>query len=842
MVAPLLVVLTLAVAVKIARGPEFGFTVHELRVVAVEPGGPAAAAGLRPGDRLLAVGGVPVDGMSAYYAVLAGVRDPVPLPVTYVRAGERATAVLHPERPDRMRMIRGYSIWTTGLAFLAIGWWVLLQRRDLVARNFFALCFIFAFFLAEIPDHPNVDYMRVKEMLRLLMQDLLPAYFLRFFLLFPTPERRAPLPATGAAQRWLLVPGLLLFAATAALDLLHPDPAATLAYTLLQAATLVYALVFFVAGLLVFARRALSRGRPIQRTKMLVVLGGLVAGLVPFLAAMVAGSLAPGAAAGPWQTLALSLVLVPVSFALAILRYGALDAAFVVRAGLIYGLLTLLLLASFFLAVVGLGTLLSRIFAVSAFPVLLIIAAGSSLAVQPLRRLVQDWIDRTFYPARRAHRRAMAALGDELAGLIELDDVVEVLASRLRELFRPASLAVHLGVGPGTPLAPWSAAAGRSDAAGPTLAADDPLAGLLSRLRRPVFTEEVEDLLLDAAPAADTASLARLVRRGAVLLVPLVSGNRLVGFLALGGKPGGALYTQEDLANLRSLALQAGSVVESRRLYHDALEQERLEAELAVARDIQARLLPVAPLVTRAYAVAGRNDPCRAVGGDYFDYFLREDGSLAVAIADVAGKGVPAALLMTSLATSFRREAEGRDRPARVVRDLNALVGQRVTPGRFVCFFFAVLEPGSGLLTYCNAGMDPPVLLPADGRPRQRLRKGGPVLGAAPDHPYREGVVRLQAGDRLFLHTDGLTEERNRAGEFYDEARLLAEVAARPESPPGDVLDAVFTAVAAFGGGAESDDKTAILLEIKELKNPLAGGPLLARQAAETPAAVWPAP
>ncbi len=320
-----------------------------------------------------------------------------------------------------------------------------------------------------------------------------------------------------------------------------------------------------------------------------------------------------------------------------------------------------------------------------------------------------------------------------------------------------------------------------------------------------------------------------LTRLGAVLLVPLVSGARLVGFLAFGAKAEGALYSQEDLANLRGLALQVGSIVESRRLYQETLKQQRLDAELAVARDIQGRLLPTAPLVTPAYAVAGRNDPCRAVGGDYFDYFLREDGHLAVAIADVAGKGVPAALLMTSLCTAFRRDAEGRQAPSAVVRGLNTLVGERVTPGRFVCFFFADLDPATGLLRYCNAGMDPPVLLRAGGGPQHRLRKGGPVLGAAPDHHYREGVLSLAAGDRLFLHTDGLADERNAAGEFFDTERLLAEVATRPDGSPAAVLDQVFSAVAAFGDGAEPDDKTAILLVIKELRFSLGKGPLLAQ-------------
>jgi len=824
--APALVILALPVAVGIARGPDLGLAVHQLEIVRVRPDGPAAAAGLQPGDQVVSFRGRPVTTMHEYYAAAAGDGSLGPVQVTVRRGGRDVAAVLRPVRPERGDVIREYTHWVTGLAFLAIGWWGFWQRTDPVARNFFALCFIFAFFLVDVPDSSNVTYMHAKDLVRLLMQDLLPAYFLRFLLQFPSPDYRSPRASSATVQRLLLVPGWLLFAATAALERLHADPTGSGLLAILTSLTLVYAVGYFLAGLVVFARRALRRDRPIRRTKMRVVLVGLVCGIVPFLATTTLGNTVPASVAGPWQTMALSLVLLPVSFSLAIMRYGALDAAFVVRVSLIYGLLTLFLLAAFFCVVVVLGALLSRAFHISTYPVLLIIVAGSSLAIQPLRRLVQGWIDRTFYPSRRVHRRTMVILADELAGLIELTDVLALLGSRMEELYRPSVFAAFLSDAPGAPLVPRTPRGADDPGTAPPLPADSSLARLFLRLRRPVFAEEAEDLLFTGE--VDPQSLHFLTQLDAALFVPLVSGNRLIGFLAFGPKAGSGLYSQEDLANLRGLAIHVASTLESRQLYRDSLEQERLEAELNVAREIQARLLPTAPLVTPAYAVAGRNDPCRAVGGDYYDYFLREDGRLAVAIADVAGKGIPAALMMTSLCTAFRREAEGGVSPSRVMRALNAFVGERVTPGGFVSFFFADWDPSSGLLRYCNAGMDPPVLFRPGTQYQHRLRKGGPVLGAAQDYAYREGAISLEPGDRLFLHTDGLTEERNRDGEFFDEDRLLAAVNAHLDAPPEGILDAIFATVAAFGDGSEPDDKTSIVLEIKELSKAQRRGPLLA--------------
>lgn len=822
LLAPILVALALPVAIHIAVQQDRGFAVHRLEVVTVRGGGPADRAGVRVGDRVVAVNGVGVGDMPAFYAATADDHAPRPLRLAVRREGADLALAVPPASPDQPTMVRHYCLWTVGLSFLAIGWWVLWRRNDSLTRNFFALCFIFAFFLLDIPDSRNLIYMQAKEHLRLLLLLLLPAYFLRFFLKFPVGGRRLG-PAIASRRVWLIfLPAVLIFVAAVGTVIWHPSPTGSPAEVTLELATLVYAFAFIVTGLVVFARHAIRRDRPIQRTKLLVVLTGLLLGLGPFLATMLVAHSMPVHVAGPFQYLSLSVILVPSSFALAILRYGAIDRAFVIRAGLVYGALTLLLLTAYFVVVVGLGHVLSAAFDVSTYPVLLVIVAGGGLAIQPLRRAVQDWIDRTFYPARQVHRQAMVDLADDLSSLVTTTDVASELVKRLDALYRPQRLDLLVSEGPERPLRPHADAESTGE-----LAPDSALARLLHRLRRPVFTEELEDLLLGTS--SDPDSLAVLTRSSAQLVVPLVGGNRLVGFLAFGPKRGDVLYTQEDLANLRGLAVQAASVLESRHFYHDSLQRQKLETEIEVARGIQSSLLPVAPLETPEFVVAGRHEASRRVGGDFFDYFLREDGSLVLAIADVAGKGIPAALLMTSLCTGFRREAEARLRPAAVAGRLNAALGAHIAPGRFVCFFCAVWEPRTGLLRYCNAGMDPPVLFRRGQDWQDMLRKGGPVLGAVPGHDYREGALTLVPGDRLFLRTDGLADQRNDAGEFYDEERLLAAVAAGGEAAPPDLLDAIFTEVRQFGQGGEGDDMTAMLLFIKDIKENSTPGPLLAQ-------------
>lgn len=806
--APALLILTLPVAIQLSHYPDYGFSVHNLTVVAVAPDGPAAAAGIQPGDRVVRMGNRPIDRMSEFYGAMSGLLEQAPDSLT-VRRGERTLPLaVSPVPMPPARLIRGYSQWVTGLFFLGIAWWVLFRRADLIARNFFALCMIFAFFMLDVPDRDHTRYMEIKQAVRLLLQFLLPAYFLRFFWQFPVPLHRKP----GSRQRLrlLLVPGYALFAIS---WFFRDAPPESTGEFVLEGLSLVYTLGFFLTGLVLFARKAFVRDRPIMRTKMLFILIGLLGGLVPFLAALLISNLSPGAAIPQWQYLTFSVTLVPVSFGLAILRYGALDRAFVVRVGLIYGSLTLLLLVGYVVLVVGLGHFLTAYFDLSKQPLTLLLVALVGLAVVPLRRLIQSWIDRAFYPARRANRKTMRELADRLTGLIDSEQVIETFTRRLSGLYRPQSFALYLAAPDDDDEYLLWRPAGQDAADDVTaLPASSTLAMLLDRLRRPIFVEEMNDLLF--AGRTDRKSTELLARLRAALLVPLVTGNRLLGFTAFGPKASGELYSQEDLTLLHSLMIQVAPLIESRQLYKESLQRRDLEKELEVARGIQSSLLPDRPLVTDSFSIAGLNESCRLVGGDYFDYFLRPDGSLGFAIADVAGKGVPAALQMTSLRAAFRNLADTFDSPSQVLGRLSQSLEDRVSAGQFVCFFYGIWQPETRLLTYCNAGMDPPILFRSDTRFQQFLKKGGPVLGVNPEYPYREGNLVLQPGDQVFLYTDGLTEEINEAGDFFDSARLIRLVAENLQFSPLDLLRNIFSRVNEFGGPEKSDDKTAILLEV----------------------------
>jgi sigma-B regulation protein RsbU (phosphoserine phosphatase) len=805
--APLLALAALPMAVHILQKPDLGLDVHRLRVEHVRPDGPADRAGVEPGDRVLAIDGQRLGRMEDWHASLAGDYGLQPRQLRLARGAEQRTVTVVPEKTRRPRMVFHLSTWLAGLLFLMIGWWVHSVRHDAVGRNFFGLCLVFAFFLIDIPDLPSPGYQLAKQLLRELLQYLWPVYFLRFFLMFPATSA----VAAGRGGRWLFAPAAVLIVLTVGAHLARV-PEDSLVAGLLQGAASLYFLAFFVAGLVVFARKVLRRDRVILHTKLRVILLGVVCGVVPFLVASLVGSgVLP--AFPSWEYLGFSLLLVPVSFGVAIMRYGALDTAFVVRASLIYGVLTVLILAGYVVGTGVLGYLLRNTYNVSTYPVLVLAIAACSLAVLPLRRRVQGWVDAAFYPSRRATREALTALGRGLAVMVDANEANEMLLARLHDLYRPRRLSLYLrGDGDQDALVEAGRQPDDLDAA-PPLPGNDPVVRFLDGLRRPLFTEELEDWDGGADGRGDGETA---LPAGTELLVPLVTGNRIFGLLAWGPKSGDALYSQEDLANLGNLALQTAPVLQSLRLHQASLRQRQLETELAVARDIQAELLPRSALESRGVRICGRNAPCREVGGDYYDYFhLMPGRSVAFCIADVAGKGIPASLLMTTVRVSFRELARPGVTPEAVITELDRRVGEVLAGGRFICFFYGVLDLETGLLTYCNAGMEPPLLYRPDGK-QESLRRGGPVLGIQAGVPYRRGTVRLNAGDLLVGYTDGITEQTSPDGEeFFEVERLQAMVANARDRAPEAICSRIFSQVDDFGGAEASDDRTVIVLKMK---------------------------
>jgi ketosteroid isomerase-like protein len=251
-----------------------------------------------------------------------------------------------------------------------------------------------------------------------------------------------------------------------------------------------------------------------------------------------------------------------------------------------------------------------------------------------------------------------------------------------------------------------------------------------------------------------------------------------------------------------------GHVIRDERIYDSSgvverLEKARLDKELQTAASIQRALSPRSAHLGRFCASAGDSVPCRAIGGDFFEFIELPSGKAGVLLGDVAGKGPAAALLAAMLQGMFAVDAMSGDDPAATVGRLNRHIAMRRLDARYATLVYGVLSP-DGTFVYTNAGHNPPVV--QHRGQRRRLMAGGPILGAFVDARFESETVRLGDGDTVVMFSDGVTEARNASSDEFGEDRLLTCVSANAETTPSALLHRIFSDVRAFCGAAEQAD------------------------------------
>ena len=269
--------------------------------------------------------------------------------------------------------------------------------------------------------------------------------------------------------------------------------------------------------------------------------------------------------------------------------------------------------------------------------------------------------------------------------------------------------------------------------------------------------------------------------------------------------------------DFKDLRITIEKTLEHLHLLHEALAaRDRLVAlqnELDLASKMQQSILPTTFPDTPDYQVFGNMEPAREVGGDFFDIVPLKHGRLGIAIADVSGKGVPAALFMMSSRTLLKGAAIGCPEPGDALREVNELIAQDNESMMFVTVFYAVYDPADGTLTYANGGHNPPLVVTADGTSTLLPTTDGIALGIVPGAEYPQRTVTLAPGDTVVLYTDGVPEAMNAAHEEFGMSRFREVLASAPTSDAQASNLKIFQAVRAFAGDtAQSDDITCLTL------------------------------
>lgn len=301
-----------------------------------------------------------------------------------------------------------------------------------------------------------------------------------------------------------------------------------------------------------------------------------------------------------------------------------------------------------------------------------------------------------------------------------------------------------------------------------------------------------------------------------LLGVPILFENSPLGLVVVGDKEsrrGVGPFLPGDRRTLGLFANQAAIALENARLHLRALEQERLEREMHLAAEIQRQILPKGAPYVPGYQLAGWNRPARQVGGDYYDMFPTRGGRIGLVVGDVSGKGIPAALMVSTLHSALRLLLDQTGIGPLLLEKLNKHILESSMPNKFITMFLAELDPDNGQLLYANAGHNPALLLRADGQVEE-LGSSGVPLGLLPGSRYLAREVTIERGDLLCIYSDGITEAESIVEEEFGTDRLGDSLRAHRGDPALQaVLDTIRESVEEFSRGQpQGDDQTLLVL------------------------------
>ncbi|HEX8146859.1 MAG TPA: GAF domain-containing SpoIIE family protein phosphatase [Pyrinomonadaceae bacterium] len=454
-----------------------------------------------------------------------------------------------------------------------------------------------------------------------------------------------------------------------------------------------------------------------------------------------------------------------------------------------------------------------------------------------LTRRVVPLVRRRFSPLPYDERRILFDLSQETRTAGGIDELYGSVARRIAESLGADDVSIFVREEvSGDYLCRISSTQAGGEWAEPArevkLARDAFVVKRLQSLSGPLVVESQEfdawSRALAAAPPGRRAARERereaLQRVRAHLLVQVRTRELMVGILSLGKRRGQFRYAAGDKEVLMSVAAQLALVIENSRLAERLVAEERLLRELALAAEVQRRLLPEHPPESVAVELSGFCQPARGVGGDYYDFMSFDNQQLGIAIADVAGKGMAAALLMSTMQATLRSLSAGSNllpqtgrTLADMVATLNGLLWSSTGGLNYVTFFYAQFDQATRRLSYVNAGHNPPLFFRAgqsDGF--RQLSSGGTVVGVFEHCAYEQETVEMRPGDLLLAYTDGLSEALSVGGEEFGEARIREALAETVGLSVDEIRDELVRRVSEWSAGApQHDDLTFVVMKVK---------------------------
>lgn len=851
------------------------------RIVAIQVSPEPPSNLLRPGDEIIAINGQRLRQAFDFTEIFQNAKPGTPYSITVRRNGQliefelqtKAIPIINWILTGARNIIMPSIFLLTGVAVF------LLKPYD---KQAFLLALMFGMFISALQAtvSPFGDakwwITGVVLVVQIVSTFFWPIFF-HFFLIFPEPSpllRRFP-----RFEYYLYIPHLLtIFPYFALANIwsafaIERQPPLADTFRWLGPVSLVLSVIYIAGGLLSLLVNYRQVGR-VSRRKMRVIVAGSIAGFLPiFLVFLLAISFdLPRSNPDLLRWMAavafLAFPVFPLSFAYAIIRHKVIPVRLILRrsaryllvsrgfiiiqAAIVFVALSFLLTGSRMEAIDSLGPRAD----IAATMVVTAIAIGLlTLVNHKMMPIIDRWFFREAYDAQRL----LSELGQEMRTVTTVPQLLERSAARIQDALYAENVTIFLR----DPLSGdyRSAISSRLTEDGTTTSDPDrtivlPGRGVvvdrLKRSSQPVVVDFENSWLWahDFRSTEETGESSRnaesriLRRIRSALLLPVSTQEHLIGIISLGPRLGDLPYSWDDKDLLMTVSVQMAFAIQNADLVRQITEEELLRHELEIATTVQRRLFPEGPPEIPRLDLCGVCHPARGVGGDYYDFILLDEGKVGIAVADVAGKGISAALLMSTVQASLRSQAPSvNGRLTDLVSSMNRLLHVSTDAASYATFFYAQFSEETGTLTYVNAGHNPPMLVRAGGGRAATagqmiasvsetavaslesdfesseiclLTTGGPIIGAFSTCVYEQESLKMNPGDLLVAYTDGVTEALNCDGLEFGELKLRNIIAGSAQLSASELTEHIVESVREWcGETSQHDDLTLVVMKVR---------------------------
>lgn len=841
---------------------------------------PELVESLRVGDEVVAINGQPIKQASEVVEIFHHLDPGTPYTLIIRRSGVLPfqTTLISQPIPLMFLIVNGTASLVIPNIFLLTGLIVFVLKPD--DKQALLLALMFGMFTAAIfaldPTYAGESPSMVGVMLAVHLASLFlwPVFF-HFFQIFPEPSplaRRVP-----RLEVYLYLPQLLtIFPYWGMLNIVAafaPEDARSFVYPAFTFITSVVAIGYIPAGLLSLLINYRQAGRASKR-KMRVVVAGSIAGFLPIfvtIALFIIFDLQKtNPKVGQWLivTALFAFPLFPLSFAYAIVRHQVIPVRLILRRSVRYLLVArgfIIIQAVVVFAVLSFlltGSRLASIDSLGERADIVVTMAATALAIAGLTFLnqrVMPMIDRKFFRESYDAQQVLSELGMEMRRVSTVKQLLERAVAKIQDALHVENVTIFLRdqeTGDYT-----CAISSRLNADGLStshrdaslaLSPDGALVQRMSRFTHPLpvdfdkYQPWTQDLLATELAMNDLRKRENgtLRRIRAALLLPVATKDQLLGIVSLGPRLGDLPFSRDDRHLLMAVALQMAFAIQNAELVQEIAVEERLRHELAIATTVQQRLFPESPPEMASLELSGVCYPARGVGGDYYDFIVLDQGKVGIAVADVAGKGISAALLMCTVQASLRSQVQNvNGNLTELVSSMNRLLHVSTDASSYATFFYAQFDERTGLLTYVNAGHNPPMLVRASKSVKaqgvgfaragalagldelrdrqgaadfQLLTTGGPIIGAFNNCVYEQETIQMESGDLLVAYTDGVTEARNADDQEFGEEKLQRIIDSSAYVPAQELSERIVESVREWCGDVPPhDDLTLVVMRVK---------------------------